>query len=576
MPELSAPVRASIEVIFSDRPQQVVAINELPFLIGRGKESGNHLALDDQRISRKCVSISAGPNGLIIEDRGQLNGIFVNGEQARGRALADGDRIRLGIDEGCQLVFRLQTGTHSQEQAETKLRSLLGSWGGDSATELKGLRLLLEATQLLHSQLPLEAVLATMLDHAIAITRADRGMLLEPDAAGVLQVRVARAKNGDTLPSDKMNPSRSVLGRAMDLEAAVINEDLNMADLNVQTAQSVMLQLLRSAVVIPLYGSSHGSVGQSNGTARRKPLGAVYLDSKRTATFSALDRQLLDALGSQAASILDNARLVERERERQRLEQELSIAREIQQALVPQGLQDYPHLAVTGIHRPCHEVGGDYFDVFPMPDGRTAILIADVAGKGLGAALLTTMLQGALSGMTLGVDPVTVFNHLNRFLCERAAVGRYATMFFGILDPSGALDYVPASHPPPLLLRRGEVSELYSGGSFPVGLLDMATFNAARIQLEPDDTLLLYSDGVTEAMDRNEDMFGVGRLKEALGAQMDLALGALQAGILDAVEKFAGGASQSDDITLLVVRYRRPVDGAINQSRGAVAGQSLV
>ena len=563
MPELSAPVHASIEVIFADRPQQVVAINELPFLIGRGRESGNHLALDDQRISRKCAAISAGTHGLLIEDRGQLNGIFVNGEQTKGKGLVDGDRIRLGIDEACQLVFRLQPETHSQEQAETKLRSLLGSWGGDPAGELKGLRLLLEATQLLHSQLPLETVLATMLDHAIAITHADRGMLLEPDAAGVLQVRVARAKNGDTLPFDKMNPSRSVLGRAIELETAVINEDLNLADLNVQAAQSVMLQLLRSAAVIPLYVTCHAKGGQSSEAVRRLLLGAVYLDSKRTATFSALDRQLLDALGSQAASILDNARLVQRERERQRLEQELSIAREIQQALVPQGLQDYPHLAVTGIHRPCHEVGGDYFDVFPLPDGRTAILIADVAGKGLGAALLTTMLQGALSGMTLGVDPVTVFNHLNRFLCERAAVGRYATMFFGMLGPEGTLDYVRASHPSPLLLRQGRVSELYSGGSFPVGLIEMATFKAARIQLEPEDTLLLYSDGVTEAMDTGQNLFGAERLKQALGEQLDMALGALQAGILSAVERFAEGASQSDDITLLVVRYRRPADAGI-------------
>lgn len=541
---------------------QMAPVTELPFLIGRGTESGNHLAIDDKRISRKCVAISVGPGGLRIEDRGQLNGIFVNGTLTSGKTLSDGDRIRIGIDDGCQLIFHLQLEQHTQEQAETKLRSLLGSWGGDSATELKGLRLLLEATQLLHSQLPLESVLSTMLDHAIAITHADRGMLLEPDESGVLHVRVARGKAGDTLPPEKMNPSRSVLGRAMELETAVINEDLNLADLNVQTAQSVMLQLLRSAVVIPLYGSPHGPGKPSAGSPRRQLLGAVYLDSKRTATFSALDRQILDALGSQAASILDNARLVERERERQRFEQELSIAREIQQALVPQGLKDFPHLAVMGIHRPCHEVGGDYFDVFAMPDGRTAMLIADVAGKGLGAALLTTMLQGALSGMTLGVDPVTVFNHLNRFLCEREALARYATMFFGLLDPSGVLEYVRAGHPSPLLLRNGEVTELYSGGSFPVGLIEIATFTADSIQLEPDDTLLLFSDGVTEAEDRDGELFGTERLIESLGRQADTSLGAIQEGIFAEIKRFTVGASQSDDITLLVVRYRPPSKGA--------------
>ncbi len=104
----------------------------------------------------------------------------------------------------------------------------------------------------------------------------------------------------------------------------------------------------------------------------------------------------------------------------------------IQQALLPQGLHDFPHLAVTGMHYPCHEVGGDYFDVFPAGPERTAFLIADVSGKGLGAALLTTMLQGALSAMALGTDPVRVFNHINKFLCEHGEVGRYATMFFGV------------------------------------------------------------------------------------------------------------------------------------------------
>src|SRR5579863_3415635 len=488
MPELSHSSHAYVEVVFSNRPWQMVSIDELPFLIGRGREGGNHLALDDMRVSRKCAAISAVPGGLRIEDRGQLNGIFVNGVPATEKALCDGDRIRLGVDDGCQLVFREHAVPRSGEDPMTKLRSLLGSLHGDAGGELDRLRLLLEATSLLHSDLPLESVFAAMLDHAIVITHADRGMLLEPDASGVAQVRVARGRNGESLSPETMNPSRSVLKQAIELKTAVINEDLRLADTNVQSAYSVVVQLLRSAVVIPLYGMRQGDAGAA--ASQSQLLGAVYLDSRRTATFSALDRQILDALGAQAASILDNARLVERERERQRLEQELSIAREIQQALVPQGLQDFPHLAITGVHHPCYEVGGDYFDVFPIPDGRVAILIADVAGKGLGAALLTTMLQGAISGMTLGVDPVKVFHHLNRFLCDHAVVGRYATMFFGLLDPGGALEYVRAGHPSPLLLRQGVVSELYTGGSFPVGLIEQATFNASIIQLEPGDTLL--------------------------------------------------------------------------------------
>src|SRR5260370_7793764 len=117
---------------------------------------------------------------------------------------------------------------------------------------------------------------------------------------------------------------------------------------------------------------------------------------------------------------MDNARLGELERERKRLEQEINMARDIQQALAPRDFRESPHLAVTGFNLPCLSVGGDYFDVFPLGEGRTAFLIADVSGKGLGAALLTTMLQGALSGMTLGTDPARVFNHINRFLFDHS------------------------------------------------------------------------------------------------------------------------------------------------------------
>jgi phosphoserine phosphatase RsbU/P len=556
MPESTATTKAYLDVEFADLPRRVVPVTEIPFFIGRGQENGNHLSLDDLRISRKCAAIVPGASGLFLEDRGQREGIFVNGEQVKARRLADGDRIRLGVENSCQLVFRLPAETVAHEEAEIKLRSILGSMGNNSAEELSGLRLLLEATSLMHSQLPLESVLATMLDHAIVITHADRGMLLEPDASGVLQVRLARGQLSESLAPEAMNPSRSVLSSAIELQSVVVNEDLNLAEMNVQSAQSVVLQLLRSSVVIPLYSTPRRQVDPSSEIAPRQLLGAVYLDSKRTATFSALDRQILDALGAQAGSILENARLIEQGRERQRLEQELSIAREIQQALIPQGLQDYPNFSFAGLHRPCHEVGGDYFDVFPVPDGRIALLIADVSGKGLGAALVTTILQGALSGMTLGVEPVKVLNYLNRLLCDRAAIGRYATLFFGLLDAAGILEFIRAGHPSPLLMRRGTVSELYSGGSFPIGLVEGASYTSSSIQLEPNDTLLLYTDGVTEAENRDGKLYQEDRLEESFVRHKDSSLNALQEGILSDVERFTEGASQSDDITLLLARYR--------------------
>src|SRR5215469_8032448 len=263
MPEPTNAPHGYFEVLFSNRPRQVVSIDELPYLIGRGTDTGNHLAFDDMSVSRRSAAIWAAPGGVRIEDRGQLNGIFVNGVQTAGKTLYDGDRIRLGTDEGCQLIFRAHAEPPgSGDDPVTKLRSLIGSLdSADSGGELNRLRLLLEATSLLHSQLPLESVLAAMLDHSIFITHADRGMLLEPDAGGALQVKVARGRKGESLAPETMNPSRSVLKQAIEQESAVINEDLRLADTSVQSAHSVVMQLLRSAVVIPLYCLRQGAAG---------------------------------------------------------------------------------------------------------------------------------------------------------------------------------------------------------------------------------------------------------------------------------------------------------------------------
>jgi sigma-B regulation protein RsbU (phosphoserine phosphatase) len=211
---------------------------------------------------------------------------------------------------------------------------------------------------------------------------------------------------------------------------------------------------------------------------------------------------------------------------------------------------------VAGINFPCLSVGGDYFDVFPLSDDRTAFVIADVSGKGLGAAIVTTMLQGALSGMTLGTDPGLLFNNVNRFLCDHTEVGRYATVFFGILDQDGHLEFINAGHPSPFLIRRGIAEEAFTEGSFPVGLVPEARYAAACLKLEPGDTLVLFTDGVTEAMDPDEQLFGVPRLKEILTGQTECPLEQLQKCVLEAVENFTRGAHQADDLTLLIVRYR--------------------
>jgi serine phosphatase RsbU (regulator of sigma subunit) len=548
---------AVLEVLSNDGGKRYVRVTQTPFFIGRGAETGNHLQLNDRRISRNCAAIVSEANHFYIEDRGQRRGLYVNGEKTESRELQPGDVITFGLEDSYQIIYRSSetSGDESIPMFLTRIEHMTST--DQSSGGLNKLNLLLEATTLLHSQLPLDSVLGKMLDHAISVTNADRGLLLEANQAGQLSVRLARRNGGMRLPPESLSPSQTAIQMALKQQAAVITEDLAQAEMDLQAAQSIVAQGLRAVVVIPLYSVTRASSDESIvDVIRGQFLGVVYLDSRRPAAFSRLDRQILDALAADAAGTLDNARLVERERERQRLEQEINIARDIQQALLPRALRKYPYLDVKGCNFPCLSVGGDYFDVFPMGDGRTAFLIADVSGKGLGAALLTTMLQGALSGLTLGYDPARVFNHINRFLCDHAEVGRYATMFFGVMDGNGHMEFINAGHPSPYLIRDGKADTPFTEGSYPVGLVPEAEYTAACLKLEPGDTLVLFSDGVTEAMDPDDEMFGMSRLAEVLNDKSDVPLEHLQKCILEAVENFVRGARQADDVTMLLVRYQ--------------------
>ena len=578
MTETLSQLEAVLEVISPDGVRKYVRVTQTPFLIGRGAETGNHLQLTDRRISRNCAAIVVEANKYYLEDRGQRRGLFVNGEKVESRALNDGDVITFGLEDSYQMMFRAASGTSEESipQLLTRIDHMTSaeSTGGG----LKKLNVLLEATALLHSQLPLDSVLAKMIDHAVAVTDADRGLLLEAEEGRIesLKVRLARRTGAQRLPPESMAPSGTAIQLAVKQQSPVITEDLAQAEMNLQAAASIVAQGLRAVVVIPLYATSRASSEGSAANMRRGEfLGVLYLDSKRPTAFSKLDRQILDALAADAASILDNARLVEKERERQMLEQQIAIARDIQQALLPKNFREYPFLSVSGVNFPCLSVGGDYFDVFPLDDKRTAFLLADVSGKGLGAALLTTMLQGALSGMTLGTDPARVFNHVNRFLCDHAEVGRYATMFFGILDDAGRLEFINAGHPSPILIRKDTVEEAFTEGSFPVGLVPEAEFTTTTLQLQPNDTMVLFSDGVTEAMDPEEELYGVPRLRGVLQGKPDMQLDEIQKAILESVENFARGARQADDLTLLLVRYRAVgmtvTDTDVSANKGSAA-----
>src|SRR5271165_1662933 len=181
---------AVLEVISPDGSRRYARVTQTPFMIGRGAETGNHLQLSDRRISRTCAAIVTEANRFYLEDRGQRRGLFVNGEKVESRELQDGDILSFGLDDSYEIIFRNSTsaGDDSLPHLLTRIEHITSS--EPSSGGLRKLNMLLEATTLLHSQLPLESVLGTMLDHAVAVTDADRGLLLEADATGKLSVHL--------------------------------------------------------------------------------------------------------------------------------------------------------------------------------------------------------------------------------------------------------------------------------------------------------------------------------------------------------------------------------------------------
>lgn len=200
-------------------------------------------------------------------------------------------------------------------------------------------------------------------------------------------------------------------------------------------------------------------------------------------------------------------------------------------------------------------VGGDYFDLVELEQGRTAFVIADVAGKGLAAALLTAMLQGGFSGIALAQDPIQLISNFNEYVWARSDSNRYATVFLGSLDEEGKIEVVNAGQQPALLIRGDQVLSLFESDCFPIGMFPEVEFRSQTSKLERGDTLILFTDGINEAVNAQGEEFGLERISEVALANADASVGNLQASILEAVTQFSRGAEQADDMTLLILRY---------------------
>ena len=548
------PNAPRLVVIDPNGSRRDVAIAIFPFRIGR--QAGNELTLRDSRVSRQQAQITEVSGTMVLEDMGSSHGTFVNGEKIIRHELKASDQIDFGVPDSYRVVYVGEGATIDElvERIEAPAPTEAG------ARELHHLSVLLDVARSLSSGLSLEDILASVVDAAIAITRTERGVLLLANPAGQMETAVARNGQRGTLRPEDMQVSQGVLRRVQaSRRELVVGDAMDAEGGRAGHGESITRLDLHTVVAIPIDKKPVIEAVDVTVAARQSDLlGILYLDSRApSSTFSALDREVVRSLAHEAATLIDNARLFAAARVKARLDHDIEIASKIQQGLLPKELPNLPDVAVSGSTLACYSVGGDCFDVIELDGGRHGFFVGDISGKGIPAALLATLLQGIFfTTASMDIPLTSVFSRVNRYLAERAGGDRYATVFYGVLDKSGAFEYVNAGHVPPLIKRKSGAIERLDLASFPVGMFPEAEYESAAVKLDKGDFLVIYTDGVSEAVNVKTEMFEEELIQQLLESFQGQTVEQLAETIREGVKTFTQGAPQSDDITILVVQYK--------------------
>jgi phosphoserine phosphatase RsbU/P len=398
-------------------------------------------------------------------------------------------------------------------------------------------------------------------DAALAVTGCERGFLLLRKVSD-LEVAVARDKAGQPLPAEDLRVPTSVIQRALHSRRDLLSMSFDpFEQQGVRPEMSVAALELRSVVCLPLVQIRSGSSEETRiSSAAEATIGLLYMDSRfNPADLSAGNRELLQTLAIEASTILENARLMEEERAKVRIEDELNIARDIQQGLLPAAMPVEGWFRAVGSSLPSTQVGGDYYDVRRISPDLWAAVVADVSGKGVSSALLAGLLQGAfLMASGSPADMENLMGRLNAFLLDRTRGEKYATVFYCAMASSGQLSYANAGHCAPFLLGQdGRLRKLHTSG-MPVGMLEDAVVQMVQTQLDPGDRVVIYSDGLTESENAEGEFFGTERLRACLREHAREGAADLHTAILAALERFGDGGVVRDDITVLVLEYAPP------------------
>jgi serine phosphatase RsbU (regulator of sigma subunit) len=556
----SGPAPASLIVVDPNGQRTRIELSPIPFNIGR--QAGNHYVVRDSRASRIHARIVLEGLQYMVEDAGSRHGVFVNGAKVTRHPLKSADRIDFGISDSYHFYFaveedaeRMLKPAQTIDDSAAHLSPVRGMPAGGAGQNLPKLRAVLEVARTLQRSFSLDEVLNSVVDAALAVTGAERGFLLLSDN-GDLQIRCARDRNSRALTHDDLRVPRRVIHRALKSrrELLAMNFDPHSAD---DPGSSVADLELRSVVCVPLVrvAATANETSTQRLTVESETVGVLYLDSRNiTADLSGGNRELVQTLAIEASTVLENARLLQEERLKQKMEEELNVAREIQQNLLPRSLPCTGWFQACGSSVASHQVGGDYFDVLPVSADCWAVIVADVSGKGVSSALLASLLQGAfLAASDDAAHLEGVLRRINTFLSVRPEAEKYATVFCALFRRNADSIYINAGHCAPIIVRHGGPIETLAPTTFPVGLIEGAEFQRATVRLEAGDKVVAYTDGVTEAQNESGEFYGTRRLNELIRANTGDSCEQLHRRIRESVAAYTKDAPQSDDITLLVM-----------------------
>jgi serine phosphatase RsbU (regulator of sigma subunit) len=518
-----------------------------------GRGAGSDVVVNDYSMSRQHARILAEADGWIVEDLGARNGTFVNGERVDGRRqIAPGDVVKMGA----ALVRVSDVGVDSSQSAlgisdfgtsifrsASEISDELELSGAASrvAARLKALN---DFHRAMAGPISLEALLELLLERLCTALHPEEGVILlcEPDGS----MRAAASRRLPNATGDLL-VSRRLITEVVDKGTAALVMDI-AADERFAGAESIIASGIRSILAAPISDAA-GCVGMV----------AIY-SRAHVRRFGEEDLELLVSLASAAALRIRNVALSEEAAARRVQDHELALAHEIQMAMLPRRFPERPEIEMAAALIPARAVGGDLYD-FLLEDETLWFIVADAAGKGVSAALFMAVTRTlfravAHSDATVG----SVVSRMNIELARDNERQFFVTAVVGRLDlRSGALTYVSAGHPPPLRASTAGVTALDAAeGGVALGIIEGAVYREGSLTLTAGDVLLLFTDGVTDAIDGTGELFSDDRLHACFGARADRPASEMVASLVETVNGFAAGVPQEDDITILALRFHGP------------------